>query len=62
MANMLTICDLGGANAPYEQILEYVGGRMPGGYPGSPHRERIRSWMVICKDWFHAFKEYNREI
>ena len=35
MAQITDVCAAGGADGPYELILEYVGGRMPGGPPRS---------------------------
>ena len=61
MAQFLDICALGGAEGPYEQILEFVGGRMPGGAPGSDAEntwQRMRSWMVMCRQWFAAWQQY----
>ena len=58
------ILALGGAEAPYEQVLEYIGGRMPGGPEGSEEENtwlRMRSWCAISRSWLLAFRQYNRE-
>ena len=64
MAQLHDICALGGANGPFGQILEYVGGRMPGGPPASAMEriwQRMRSWMVLSREWFTAWQQYQRE-
>ena len=64
MARFEDICAIGGADAPFEQILEYVGGRMPGGAPGTMAErtwQRMRSWMVISHAFFAAWQQYQRE-
>ena len=62
---MERVARLGGAHAPFEIILQYVGGRMPGGPDGSPAEavwQRMRSWMVLSQTWFHAWLQYQRDI
>ena len=64
MAQFEDICALGGADAPFEQILEYVGGRIPGGEPGTMAErtwQRMRSWIVTSRAFFLAWREYQRE-
>ena len=64
MAQITDVCAAGGADGPYELILEYVGGRMPGGPPRSQAErtwQRMRSWVVLCRVWLTAWRQYQRE-
>ena len=64
MAQLSDVLALGGADGPYEMVLEYVGGRMPGGPPGSIDErvwQQMRSWMVASRAWFAAWQQYQRE-
>jgi hypothetical protein len=61
----MRVCALGGADGPYELILEYVGGPMPGGPAGSDDEQiwqRMRSWMLLSREWFRSWLEYQREL
>ena len=52
-------------HTPYELILEFVGGRMPGGAPGTAGDriwQRMRSWRALCHSWYLAWRQYQREI
>ena len=65
MAQIEDVCTLGGADTPYELILEYVGGRVPGGAPGTPEQSiwlRMRSWMLVSRRWLVAWRQYQREL
>ena len=64
MAQFVDVCALGGAEGPYETILQFVGGRVPGGAPGSSAEltwQRMRSWVVMCRAWLLAWRQYKRE-
>ena len=63
------VCDLGGADGPFEMISAYVGGVMPGGATdavGNPADagevawRQLRAWQAICHFWRYAFLQYNR--
>ena len=64
MAQLADLCALGGAHGPYELVLQYVGGRMPGGPPNSNEEaawQRMRSWAVLCRAWLGAWRQYQSE-
>ena len=47
MARFEDICALGGAEGPSEQILECIGGDMPGGPEGSPE-DIVFVWVQVA--------------
>ena len=55
---MDTVAKLGGADGPFELILEYVGGMMPSGSVWM----YIRSWRALCREVSLAWMQYNRDI
>ena len=69
------VCDVGGADGPFEMVYAFVGGVMPGGrvildgtLAGTPGDARevtwrqMRAWQCIAYFWRVAFLEYNREL
>ena len=65
MAHISDVCACGGAEGPYEQILEFVGGRCPGGAPGTEGDriwQRMLSWRFLCLSWHLVWKQYQRLI
>ena len=52
------VAQLGGAHAPFEQILQYVGGEAPDG----PVWYRIRTWRALCRAVSLAWMQYNRDV
>ena len=55
---METVARMGGAHAPYERIMDFVGGRFPSGL----HWQYIKSWRAVCRTLSLAFMQYNRDI
>ena len=53
---MERVAQLGGADGPFEMILEFVGGRMPEGETWS----RIRTWRALSRTISLAWMQYNR--
>ena len=64
------VCDVGGADGPFEMVYAFVGGVMPGGRVEDDGtldaREvtwrQMRAWQCIAYFWRVAFLEYNREL
>ena len=64
------VCDVGGADGPFEMVYAFVGGVMPGGRVEDDGtldaREvtwrQMRAWQCITYFWRVAFLEYNREL
>ena len=55
---MERVAQLGGANAPFELILEYVGGPTPSGREW----QYIRSWRALCHAVSLAWMQYQRDV
>ena len=55
---MERVARLGGAEGPFELILEYVGGREPHGEIW----QWIRSWRALCRALSLAWMQYNRDV
>jgi len=53
------IFEVGGAEGPFEMIMEHCVGPM--GSPEAAWRQ-CRSWQSVCKGWHYAFLEYQRDI
>jgi len=54
---MERIAQLGGADGPFEMILQFVGGRMPAGATWN----RIREWRALSRTISLAWMQYNRD-
>ena len=55
---MENIARMGGAEAPFELILEYVGGPTPSG----PVWYRILTWRAVSRAVSLAWMQYNRDV
>jgi len=55
---MEAVASLGGAEGPFEMILDSIGGPMPSGQTW----QRMRSWGSISRTISRAWMEYNRDI
>ena len=55
---MEKVAGVGGAEGPFELILEFIGGRYPQGEPWN----YIRSWRWLSRAVSLAWMQYNRDI
>ena len=55
---MERVASVGGADGPFELILEFVGGPMPHGDVW----QRIRQWRYLSRAISLAWMQYNRDI
>jgi len=53
------IFEIGGAEGPFEMIMEGCVGPLPDMVPAW---YQCMSWQAVCKGWQYAFWEYNRDI